>query len=471
MATMLNEELIVGKPVERLRHHASRIVAAGLGAADPRRAIRRVVRRRGELLSVGEAVYDLREINQILVVGGGKAGAPMAAGLEDVLGSRITRGLVNVKYGYTKPLRRIELIEAGHPLPDAAGQLGAEAILQIASEAGEDDLVVCLLSGGGSALLPAPASGITLDEKVRTTDLLLKSGATITEINTVRKHLSRIKGGQLARAAAPSRVVVLVLSDVIGDRLDGIASGPASADPSTYAEALAIVDRYALTSRIPEGVLSHLRSGDAGVIAETPKPGDPLFTRVHAVVIGNGTLAARAAEREAKKLGFRTMLVTTALEGEARETARVMAAIARSSLLAQIPLKLPACILASGETTVTVHGTGKGGRCQEFVLAAALAVGGWPNTVVVGFGTDGTDGPTDAAGAFADGTTVARARGLGLDPLRSLEANDAYPFFSALTDLIFTGPTNTNVNDLYLVLVGDNGRTARGKGLSVARVG
>ncbi len=451
---MLNEDLVVGKPVERLRRHATQIVSAALVAVDPRKALRRIVRRRGETLSVGGTNYNLRAVRRLFVVGGGKAGAPMAAALEEILGARITQGLVTVKYGYTLPLRRVELIEAGHPLPDAAGQRGAEAMLKVASEAGEGDLVICLLSGGGSALLPAPAPSITLEEKVRTTDLLLKSGATITEVNAVRKHLSRIKGGQLARAAMPARLIVLVLSDVVGDRLDAIASGPASPDPTTYAEALAVVDRYALTSRLPESVLVHLRRGVAGEIPETPKPGDPLFSHVQAVVIGNGTLAARAAVREAKRLGFRTLLLTTALEGEAREAARVIAAIARSSWAAQIPLKLPACILASGETTVTVHGTGKGGRCQEFVLSAALAVGGWPNTVVMGFGMDGTDGPTDAAGALADGTTLDRARALGLDPRRSLDANDAYPFFSALTDLIFTGPTNTNVNDLYLVLVG-----------------
>ncbi len=451
---MVNEELFVGKPNERLRRIGTQIVTAALGAVDPRRAVRRIVRRRGETLWVGKMAYDLRAVRHLFVVGGGKAGAPMAAALEDILGARITQGLVNVKYRYTMPLRRVELVEAGHPLPDAAGQRGAEAMLKLASEAGEGDLVICLLSGGGSALLPVPALGITLDEKVRTTDLLLKSGATITEINTVRKHLSRIKGGQLAKAAMPARMVVLILSDVVGDRLDAIASGPASPDPSTYAEAVAIVNRYALASRLPEGVLTHLRRGETGEIPDTPKPGDPLFDQVQAVIVGNGTLAARAAAREARKLGFRTLLVTTTLEGEAREAARVIAAIARSSLLAQIPLKLPACILASGETTVTVRGAGKGGRCQEFALSAALVVGGWSNTVVLGFGTDGTDGPTDAAGAMVDGTTLERAYALGLDPLASLAANDAYPFFSALSDLILTGPTNTNVSDLYLVLVG-----------------
>lgn len=459
---MLSDEVFVGKPAAWLRQRAVQILSAAMAAANPHTAVRRVVRRRGRTLWVGSSAYDLSAIRHVVVVGGGKAGAPMAQALEDVLGRRIDRGLINVKSGYTLPLQRIELIEAGHPLPTPAGQRGAEAMLTMVSEAGEEDLLICLLSGGGSALLPAPVTGLTLGEKGRTTELLLKSGATITEINTVRKHLSRIKGGQLAAAAAPARMIVLVLSDVVGDRLDAIASGPASPDPTTYVDALAILDRYALTAQVPASVLAHLRRGAAGGIPETPKPGATLFRRVQTIIVGNTTLAARAAAAQARKLGFRTMLVTTALEGEAREVARVFGAAARSTVAAHVPAKPPACVLASGETTVTVRGTGRGGRCQEFALAAALAVNGAPNTVVVGFGTDGTDGPTDAAGAIADGDTVARAQALGLDAHRALATNDAYPFFSALTDLLFTGPTNTNVNDLYLVLVGDSASSRQG---------
>lgn len=465
---MLNDDVFVGKPASRLRHRAVQILTAAMEAANPHAAVRRVVRRRGKTLWVGRTAYDLRTIGRVLVIGGGKAGAPMAQALEEVLGTRIDRGLINVKSGYTLPLKRIDLVEAGHPLPTAAGQRGADTVLALAAEAREKDLVICLLSGGGSALLPAPAVGLTLEEKVRTTDLLLKSGATITEINTVRKHLSRFKGGQLAQAAAPARMIVLVLSDVVGDRLDAIASGPASPDPTTYAEALAIVDRYALTAQLPESVLTHLRRGAAGEIPETPKPGAPIFQRVQTVIVGNATLAARTAAEKARKLGFRTVLLTTALEGEAREVARVFAAAARSTVTTHVPSKPPACVLAAGETTVTVRGPGQGGRCQEFTLAAALAIDGVPNTVVVGFGTDGTDGPTDAAGAIADGETVARARALGLEAHRALATNDAYPLFSALNDLLFTGPTNTNVNDLYFVLVGDSVPSGRGTSTKVA---
>lgn len=449
-----NEELFVGKPCEALRRQAAAILTAALEAVNPRAAVRRVVRRRGDTLSVGGTSYDLQAARRIFIVGGGKAGAPMAAGLEDVLGSRITRGIVNVKYGYTESLRRVELIEAAHPLPDAVGQRGAEAMLDLVHDAGADDLIFCVISGGGSALLPVPVQDVSLEEKVRTTELLLRSGATIREINTIRKHLSRIKGGQLAQAARPARLVVLILSDVVGDLLDAIASGPAVPDPTTFANALAIVDRYALEQRLPARVLHHLRQGEAGIIPETPKPGSSVFAQVQTVIVGNGEIAAKAASRKAKALGFRTLLLTTALEGEAREAAKVMAAIARSVRASAVPLAPPACLIASGETTVTVRGTGKGGRCQEFALSAALVVEEWPNVLVAGFGTDGTDGPTDAAGAVADGTTLVRARALALQPVRSLEANDAYPFFSALTDLIFTGPTNTNVNDLYLFLLG-----------------
>jgi glycerate 2-kinase len=397
-------------------------------------------------------------------VGGGKADAPMARALEAILGDRITAGVISVKHGHALPLRRIEVHEAGHPIPDAAGQAAAERILELAASAGRGDLVVCLISGGGSALLPAPVHGLGLPEKMAATDLLLRSGATIQEINAVRKHLSRLKGGRLAQVAAPAQVVVLILSDVLGNPLDAIASGPAVPDPTTFADALEIVQRYGLASRFPPAALAYLQRGARGEEPETPKPGDPVFRRVHTVVIGSNEHAARAAVRAARRLGYRTMLLTTFLEGEAREAGRVVAAIARGVGEAGIPLVPPACVIAGGETTVTVRGDGKGGRCQEFTLAAARAIRGRPGLLVAAFGTDGTDGPTDAAGAMADGATVERALALGLDPAAALERNDAYSFFAALGDLYVTGPTRTNVNDLYVTLVAKRrgrSRTAR----------
>lgn len=451
------------KPDVRLRAHLRRIAAAAIGAVDPAEAVRAVVRRSGERLRIGGRTYDLPRVRRIIVIGGGKADAPMAAALEKILGGRITAGLISVKYGHGLPLRSVGVVEAGHPLPDAAGQRAAGRILEHAEGAGKDDLVICLISGGGSALLPAPVRGLGLPEKLEVTDLLLRSGATIQEINTVRKHLSRIKGGHLAAAAAPAQVAVLVLSDVLGNPLDAIASGPAVPDPTTFADALEVVRRYGLESRLPPAALDYLRRGARGEERETPKPGDPAFARVHTVVIGSNEHAARAALAEARAQGYRAVLLTSFLEGEAREAARVLASIARSVQEAATPVAPPACIIAGGETTVTVRGQGKGGRCQEFALSAAHAIRGRAGVLVGAFGTDGTDGPTDAAGALADGATIERALAQGLDPAGSLERNDAYPFFAALGDLIVTGPTRTNVNDLYVTLICRKTTPARGR--------
>lgn len=457
---MFDAALFAGKPNAALRRKATAILAAAVRAVEPASAVRRVMSRRGESLRIGGQQYDLRRIRRILVVGAGKASAPMAAAVEAMLGARITTGLVVVKYGHTAPLRRIDLIEAGHPLPDAAGERGAAQMLDLLRGTTDDDLVLCLLSGGGSALLPAPVPGVSLEDKSAVTDLLLRSGAPIQDINAVRKHLSRVKGGRLAQAASGARVVALILSDVLGDPLDAIASGPAAPDPTTFGDALAIVRRYQLDDRLPASALAHLRRGAEGREQETPKPADPLFRRVQTVVVGSNEQAVAAAAARAKTLGYHTMVLTTFFEGEAREAARVFCSVARSVARRQTPLVPPACLLAGGETTVTVRGQGRGGRCQEFTLSAARAIAGWPDVVVAGFGTDGTDGPTDAAGALVDGDTAARARSLGLDPARALAANDSYPFFHRLGDLLVTGPTRTNVNDIYLALIGD-GRLRR----------
>lgn len=455
-ALTFNRELFTDKPEAALRRDAAHVLAAAVAAVDPKAAVRRVVRRIGLTLRIGEHSYRLNRLRRIFVVGAGKADAPMAAALEEVLGNRITDGLLSVKYGHVVPLRRIRLIEAGHPLPDQSGQRAAERILEIAQEAREDDLVICLISGGGSALLPAPVNGVTLEDKIQVTDLLLRSGATIQEINTVRKHLSRIKGGQLARAAWPAQVVVLILSDVIGNPLDAIASGPAVPDPTTFEDALAILARYGLDEQIAPSARDYLRRGASGSEPETPKPDDSVFERVRTVVIGSNEHAVRAAAAAARGRGYRPLLLTPFLEGEAREAARVLVSVARGVQEAGMPASPPACVVAGGETTVTVRGPGKGGRCQEFALSAAMAIERRPSTLVAAFGTDGTDGPTDAAGAVADGTTIERAAATGLNPVRAMEANDSYPFFSAIGDLIVTGPTNTNVNDIYIALVGES---------------
>jgi hydroxypyruvate reductase len=437
-----------------LRKQALAVFRAGVEAADPVAAVLRSLRvKQGKLLA-GRRRYPLDAFDNIWVVGAGKAGAAMAQAVERVLGARIRGGLVNVKDGHLARLRRIELNECGHPVPDGRGVRGAERIADIVRGAGKRDLIVCVISGGASALLPMPAAPITLEEKRATTSLLLACGANIHEINAVRKHISRIKGGQLARLAYPAQVLTLLVSDVVGDDLDVIGSGPTAPDASTFAGAQAILDKYGLGERIPAAVRERIERGMRGEIAETPKPGDPAFERTTNVIVGSNRLAVDAAARKARELGLRPVVLSTVIEGEAREVARMHAAIAREVRATGRPLKPPLCLISGGETTVTLRGNGLGGRNQEFVLAAAIDLAGSKEVVVLSGGTDGTDGPTDAAGAIADGATLERAGRLGLDARRFLAENDSYRFFDALGDLLRTGPTGTNVMDLRLVLVG-----------------
>jgi hydroxypyruvate reductase len=382
---------------------------------------------------------------RVLVLGCGKASAAMAAAAEEALGDRIAGGFVVVKDGCAVPVRRVEIAEAGHPVPDARGLAAPARLLELAQGAGEEDLVLFLVSGGGSALTPAPAPPITLAEKQELTRLLLASGATIGELNAVRKHLSRFKGGQLARAASPASVLTLALSDVIGDPLDVIASGPTAPDPTTFADAREVLARRGLAGRVPASIAAHLDAGLRGELEETPKPGDRLFDRVTNVVIGNNTLIADAAVAAAGRLGYRPHLLTRELQGEAREVARELVARARG-------LEPPACLIAAGETTVTVTGKGRGGRCQEFALAAALELTPADRLTALAAGTDGSDGPTDAAGAIVDADSVTRGTRAGGDARRAMEDNDAYRFLTASGDLIVSGATRTNLLDLYLVL-------------------
>jgi hydroxypyruvate reductase len=422
-----------------LRRQALSIFRAALAAADPVDAVVRHLKSR-----------NFSRYKNIYVVGAGKAGASMALAAERVLGRRITAGLVNVKYGNTAKLRRIELNPCGHPLPDQPGVDGAARIAAMVSQAGADDLVLCLISGGGSALLPLPAEPVTLAEKQATTQLLLACGATIHEFNAVRKHLSRIKGGQLARLAAPATVESLLLSDVVGDNLDVIGSGPTAPDVSTFAGTLAILDKFGLRKQVPASVRDRLEQGGRGELPETPKPGDPIFRNVRNVLVGNSRLALDAAAKRARALGFRTLVLSSEIQGETREIARMHAAIVRELALASRPVKPPACIITGGETTVTLRGDGLGGRNQEFVLATVPEIAGLSNAVVFSAGTDGSDGPTDAAGAIADGDTLAR----NPEAQRYLDRNDSYHYFQGLGDLMITGATNTNVMDVRILLVG-----------------
>jgi hydroxypyruvate reductase len=429
------------------------ILEAALTAVEPRTCTGQALHRDGHWLQIGDQKYDLSQVQNLYVVGCGKASAPMAQAVEDVLGDHIADGVVVVKYGHTTSTRTARLVEAGHPVPDGQSVAGAQAVVDLVDQAGEEDLVLVLISGGGSALLTLPASGLTLEDLQGLTNLLLRCGATINEINTLRRHCSAVKGGQLARRIAPARTVGLILSDVVGNPLDTIASGPLVPDPSTFADAWAVVEKYSLTGDLPTGVRAHLQAGLHGALPDTPKPGDPIFDQVQVIIVGDNVLAAERGALAAAEAGYHTQVLSTFVEGEAREVARVVAALGKEVVHHDRPQPPPTCLILGGETTVTLRGDGTGGRNQELALAAALALEGWPQITVVALGTDGNDGPTDAAGGIVDGGTVARARSAGLNPLAHLQNNDAYPLLRATNDLLVTGPTNTNVNDLIFVFV------------------
>jgi hydroxypyruvate reductase len=445
--------------LERLRRDAEAVFLAAVRRVDPYEAVKRFVHREGHRLLLGDPPgsagdLDLDAFGRVFLVGGGKATAPMARALEDMAGDRIAQGRINVKYGFSEPLERTEIVEADHPVPDQQGVDGTRAIMELLGQAGEGDLVISLISGGGSALLPRPAGRIRLEEKQAVTRKLLECGASIDEINAVRKHISGSKGGQMARAAAPAVTVNLMLSDVVGDRMDVIASGPFVPDSSTFQEAWHILDRYGLVEGLPEAVREHLAQGRDGRIPDTPKAGDPAFEGVTNLIIGSNIQALERAAREAENLGYASLILSSMIEGETRDVAKVHAAVGREILKTGRPLAPPACVISGGETTVTIRGKGKGGRNQEFGLAAALEVAGLPPRIaILSGGTDGNDGPTDAAGALVDPTSVERGRTAGLEAEAHLDDNDAYPYLKATGDLLMTGPTRTNVMDVRLILV------------------
>ncbi len=430
-----------------MRQAARAIWEAALAAADVGPLVRAHLRLDGSRLTAGSLALDLDRVPRVLVLGCGKAAAAMARAAEDVLGDRITDGFVVVKDGYAAPTTKVVVAEAGHPVPDDRGVAASARLVGLAETAWVDDLVLFLVSGGGSALTPAPVAPITLPEKQQVTRLLLGAGATITELNAVRKHLSRFKGGLLARAVIPARLVTLALSDVIGDPLDVIASGPTAPDPTTFLDAIEVLERYRVVKDTPRSVLARLQAGLRGQVPETPKPGDPIFERVTNVVVGNNALVVDAAAAAAARLGYRAHVLTRALQGEARDVGRDLVARARA-------LAPPACLVAAGETTVTVRGDGRGGRCQELALAAALALEPGEPLVVLAAGTDGTDGPTDAAGGLVDAGTRRRAERAGVDLAAALARNDSHAALGAVGARVESGPTNTNLLDLYVVLHG-----------------
>jgi len=444
--------------LKQIRSEAEEIFKSSVKAVDPYNAVKRFVRVEDNslILSVKDQTMvklDFTKYDRISIVGGGKATAPMARAIENLLGDRIHQGLINVKYGFTQPLTITKITEANHPLPDQNGVKGTRKILDLLQSAGEKDLIFSLISGGGSALLPQPAGKISLSEKQELTSSLLACGANIDEINTVRKHISSSKGGQMARAAYPATTVNLMLSDVVGDKMDVIASGPFTPDSSTFREVLEIFNKYELED-IPTTIHEHIMAGIEGQIPETPKANDPVFEPVFNIIVGSNILALEAARKKAQALGYETLILSSAVEGETREVALVHSAIAKEIVRTGRPIPRPACIISGGETTVTIRGKGLGGRNQEFGLAAAMDIVDLPPRVVIlSGGTDGNDGPTDAAGAVVDPFTVKRGENLRMRAADFLNDNDSYHFFKKTNDLLMTGPTNTNVMDVRLVLV------------------
>ncbi len=442
-----------GKSLIQMRKEALEIFHSALKIVNPERLILNNLSLKGTTLWIKNHPYDLDKINKLYILGIGKASAKMAKAVESLLGDHISAGVVITKYEYGESLDIIKVIEAAHPLPDAAGLSGSKKIIDLAQQAGKNDLILFLISGGGSALFIQPINGISLEDKIQLTSILLASGATIYEINTIRKHISQIKGGRFAQLAYPAHLAGLVLSDVIGDDTSFIASGPITADNTTYQDCWDILDEYKIKEKIPPSILKHLEKGLKKEIDETPKKGDTIFNQIIEIIIGNNRLALNQAKKEAELQGYNTLILSSLMSGEAKELAYFQSAIAKEILASNNPIRPPACIISGGETTVTLKGNGKGGRNQELTLASAIEISTQENIVAFCAGTDGTDGPTDAAGAVADSFTIQRALKKGIDAHKYAENNDSYHFFQQLDDLIITGPTYTNVMDLYIFLV------------------
>ena len=439
------------------------IFKAALAAVDPYRAVLNALRVEGDFLLVGDAKYDLASFDRILVFGAGKATARMALAVESLLGDKVSAGLIVVKDGHGASLNLIEQIEASHPVPGTSGVAATARILEMAHVADEKTLCLCLVSGGASALLVAPVPDITLQDKQEVTHRLLNAGASIHELNAVRKHLSLVKGGQLARAAYPAQVVTLLISDVIGDALDVIASGPTAADESTFSNAWAVIEKFSLQEKLPVRVVNYLQRGMAGEVPESVRADNICLSKTRNIIVASLHQAMRAAQAKSGALGIPAKIIKEDLLGEARDAARWLAQVARAEL-ATMEAGETRCLLCGGETTVTVRGHGKGGRNQEFALAFALENEGVQGMTLLSAGTDGTDGPSDAAGAIVDGRTAAWARSLGIAPIRYLNDNDSYSFFQQLDAATGAqchfkiGATGTNVMDIQILLLHKDGR-------------
>jgi hydroxypyruvate reductase len=428
---------------------------------DPAGLIQSRVKKDGRKLSIlgpdTKIAEDLSRYKQVIVLGIGKASARMAAAMESILEGELSAGFVITKYGHGLKLEKIQVMEAGHPVPDESSMKGAQIISQMAAEADENTLIINLISGGGSSLLCLPVDGISLEDKRQTTRVLLASGADIDEMNCIRKHISKVKGGGLAKIASPARLINLILSDVIGDRIDTIASGITTPDHTTFQDALSIVRKYALEDKLPQTVRGHLVCGGEGKIPETPKAGDSVFRNAVNIILGNNTLAVSAARKTSERLGYSARILSNTLDGEASEIGTYFAQFAKVIDSGESGITKPAAIIAGGETTVTIRGKGKGGRNQEMALAYAVELHricpDSPNIFFLSAGTDGSDGPTDAAGAFVTPALMEKMKAISAQAEASLTENDSYHFFSNTGDLFKTGPTYTNVCDIQILLV------------------
>ncbi|MEM2050100.1 MAG: glycerate kinase [Thermoproteota archaeon] len=429
----------------RWRNDVLEILEEGLRASDPKKSVEETLER---------ISGDIEAAERVFVIGFGKASASMAEACEEKIGERIVDGAIIIPENVdAKRLRRIRVLKGTHPTPSEASVESARRLISICQGLTRRDLVICLISGGGSSLLTLPAEGVTLEEKKTATDILLKSGAEIKEVNTVRKHLSSVKGGQLIKFLKPAKVVSLILSDIVGDPVEYIASGPTSPDPSTFRDAYNIILKYGLMGKLPRSIVERIERGVRGEIPETPKPGDEVFKNVKNIIVLNNMKALTAMERKAAELGYNTLVLTSFMEGEAREAGRFLCAIIKQIATYDSPVKKPACLIVGGETTVTVKGRGKGGRNQELALSVLTNCNGLKNFVFASIGSDGIDGYTDAAGAIADFSTLENAFNKGLNPEVFLEDNDSYNFFKQTDGLIFTGPTGTNVNDFTITVI------------------
>jgi glycerate-2-kinase len=437
-----------------LKKDALTIIKSAIDAVKPSQLIKNQIGLYGDILQIGERLINLSKFENIYIIGAGKASAFMAQSLEEIMKDKVTYGAVIVKYDHGASCKKVKILEGGHPIIDENGIAATGQILNLVQQAGENDLVICMISGGGSALFEKLPEGISLSDLQEIFKLLLECGAAIEEVNTVRKHLSLVKGGQLARVIAPAACVSLLLSDVIGDPVESIASGPTAADPTTFKDTWQVIEKYGLADRLPEAVKLHLQNGLKGKIPETLKPGDPIFEKTDNIVLGNNFLSLKTAEQTAKELGYNSLILSSQIQGEAKEIAKAISGMILETIASENPIQRPACLLMGGETTVTIRGKGKGGRNQELALSALLSLKNISNPyALVSCGTDGTDGPTDAAGGIILPEMWENAKKLKLNPQEYLAQNDAYHFLEKVDGLIKTGPTGTNVMDIIFALI------------------